>query len=147
MDRLRSLAAIALAIALGAVAGHAGMAWAQAVETSASNPQGVAVHEVIPCNSGVSPCPVTAANTVVLNANPKRSSALICASGTATIYCCLNATTCAGASAYDFALKAASAANDGSGSCITLGSFAGRTWTNGVTCAGSGSGAVSVEAY
>jgi hypothetical protein len=147
MDRLRSLVAIAFAIVLGAVAGHASLAWAQAVETSASNPQGVGVREVIACNSAVSPCPVTATNVVVLNANPKRSSALICASGTATIYCCLNATTCAGSTAYDFALKAAGTANDGSGACLTLGSFAGRTWTNGVTCAGASGGAVSVEAY
>ena len=147
MDRVRSLAAIALAIVLGAAAGHVSMAWAQAVETSASAPQGMAVHEVVACNANVSPCPVTAASTVILNANPRRSSALICASGTVTIYCCLHASVCTGSAAYDFALKAASTANDGSGACATLGSFAGRGWSGGVTCAGSVGGAVSVEAY
>lgn len=139
-----ALAALTAALWISAAA----PAWAQQQTISrASYPYNLVTKEVIACNAGVSPCAVAAASVVVLNPNYSRSTAAICNSGTVTIYCCYHVSTCAGAAAYDVALKAATGANDGSGTCLVIGGNSGRIWAGGITCAGAAGGAVSAVGY
>jgi len=150
MDQLK-LYAGALTLFLIGVAflalGHVAHADTQ-VTTRSTFPYGiVSTKETIACNGGVSPCTVTATNTVILNANQSRSTAQICNQGTVVIQCCFNATTCAGASAYDFAISTGGGTDDGKGSCQTLGGQTGRLWQGPVTCAGAAGGKVSAYAY
>jgi hypothetical protein len=126
--------------------------------SSLTYPVGVTTKEPIFCNaSSTSPCVINAGtSTPVLAANPTRSSALICATNTAAIYCCMTAATssaCLGvglsatSTAYDVSLKATVAANDGSGSCWTLGGTSGRLWDGPVVCTATATSSLSVYAY
>ena len=123
---------------------------------SLTYPVGVTAKEPIYCagtSTSTSPC-TFATSTWILGPNPTRSSAVICAAGTNAVYCCMTAATssiCTGVTAsstvYDVALKATVSANDGSGSCWTLGGTAGRIWDGPVVCTAGATSSISVYAY
>ena len=108
--------------------------------TSATSSIGTTTLETIACNAGSSPCTVTAANTVVLNANATRSKAIVCSTGTTAVQCCYNATTCS-STVYQFVVGGAGPA------CWQIDGSGGKVWTGGITCAGVAGGAVSVVGY
>jgi hypothetical protein len=112
--------------------------WFYTVATSSTT-------ETIACNSGVSPCSVNTATTV-LNANTSRKSCLIQNINTADMYC--KRATAGGNAAsvtnMDFMLKGASGANKGDGGAYNCDTN-GAVWTGAINCTGSAAGTVNVS--
>lgn len=99
---------------------------------------GSKVTEAAACNSGTSPCTIGASATAVLSANPNRHECLLQNVGT-TSFVCLKGAGTVSTSNYAFALKAGTAANDGTGGSYSCNQGP-VVWTGAVSCISSGAG-------
>lgn len=105
---------------------------------------GQTVLETIACNTGTSPCTIGGTSTTVLSKNVNRHECLLQNVGT-TIFYCLKGTGTASTTNFLFALKAGTAANDGTGGSYSCNQGA-VVWSGPIVCVGSaGGGSLAVS--